>query len=525
LETSKEELQSTNEEILIVNQELLNRNEELNSARTYTEGIINTIGDPLLILDKDLRVRRATNGFYTKFKVTEKETEGRFVYDLGNQQWDIPGLRTVLEMILLEKKVVSDYQVTHVFPTIGKKVMLLSARELEKVDGDKLILLAIEDITDRRKVEDGLAEVEKLFEESESRLKLAVDAAGLGTWDYNPLTQELIWDSRCKEMFGLLPSDAITHDLFISMIHPDDRINVDEVLKNALTGKHDGEFDQEFRTAANQHKSKWVKFKGKAYFNSKDVASRFVGTSLDITVQKNLDEATIELLKQKDDFMSIASHELKTPITTLQATVQLMNKLKEDTSNKMFPILIEQANKSMGKVKLLISDLLNVSRLNQGQLHTSKTLFVMADLVDECCSHIRAEGNYSIKTRGDHQLEAYGDIERVEQIITNFISNAIKYAPQSLEIIINIKKTGKMAKVSVTDKGPGIPKEMLPHLFDRYYRVDSSGSQYSGLGLGLYICNEVIKKHHGEIGVESEVGKGSTFWFTLPLSQVLTANT
>ena len=519
LETSKEELQSTNEEITIINLELLTRNEELNNARTYTEGIINTIGDPLLILDKDLRVRRATNGFYNKFKVTAKETEGRFVYDLGNQQWDIPALRTVLEMILPDKKVVADYQVIHTFPTIGKKVMCLNARQLDKINGDQLILLSIEDITDKRKVEEGLAEVEKLFEESKSRLKLAVEAAGLGTWDFNPLTRDLIWDKRCKEMFGLLSSDAITYEQFINMIHPEDRVLANEILGKALAGQNNGEYDQEFRTEGITGKNgKWLKFKGKAYFNADGIADRFVGTSLDITAQRRHDEATIELLKQKDDFMSIASHELKTPITSLQASLQLLNKMKDDPSSKMMPVLIEQANKSMGKINILIADLLNVSNLNQGQLHTHKSKFVMAELANDCCSHVRAGGIYKIKTDGDTKLVVYADAERIEQILINFVNNAIKYAPLSKEVRIHIKTVDDMAKISVSDKGPGIPKEMLPHLFDRYYRVDSSGSQYSGLGLGLYICSEIIKKHNGEIGVESKIGKGSTFWFTLPLS-------
>lgn len=522
LETSKEELQSTNEEISIVNFELLTRNDELNDARTYTEGIINTIGDPLLILDKDLKVKRATNGFYAKFQVTDQETEGRFVYELGNHQWDIPGLRTVLEGILPEKKIVSDFEVTHVFPTIGKKIMRLNARQLERINGDPLILLAIEDITDKRIIEEGLAAVEKLFVESKSRLKLAVDAAGLGTWDYNPLTKELIWDSRCKEMFGMLPDEPVSYEMFLSMVHADDKDSLNKILNQVLEGQNEGEFDRQFRTGHSAgNKDRWLKFKGKAYFDKDNVAYRFVGTSLDITAEKVHEGAVVELLKQKDDFMSIASHELKTPITSLQASLQLLDKLKDDTGNKMFPILIAQANKSMGKVNILISDLLNVSKINHGQLHTSMNLFPIAKLIDECCTHIRTEDNYTLRTTGDKNLKVYADIDRIEQVLINLVNNAVKYAPLSKEIIIDISRHEGMVKVSVKDKGPGIRKDMLPDLFDRYYRVDSSGSQYSGLGLGLYICAEIIKKHGGGIGVDSEVGEGSTFWFTLPVAKAI----
>jgi two-component system CheB/CheR fusion protein len=519
LETSKEELQSTNEEIMSINEALSDRNDELTYARTFTDGIINTIGDPLIILDENLKVKQATNGFYSKFKVNEEETEGRYIYDLGNQQWDIPALRTMLENILPQQKVVLDYEVTHVFPIIGRKIMNLNARQLEKMNGELLILLAIVDITDKRKIEEGLAEVEKLFGESKERLKLAVDAAGLGTWDYNSLTGELIWDHRCKEMFNLSLNDSITYGRFINLIHTDDRNKVDKALKQALAGHEDGEYDEEFRTVETIGKRfKWLKFKGKAYFDTDGIAYRFVGTSLDITVQKMLDEATIELLKQKDDFMSIASHELKTPITSLKASLQLLDKLKDNPTSVMLPKLIGVANKSMEKVNSLVEDLLNVSKLNQGQLHLHKTQFVISDVIDGCCHHVRAEGVFTIKTEGDKTLEVYADAGRIEQILVNFVNNATKYAPQSKEIIINIEKADKMVKVSVNDKGPGIAPDMIPHLFDRYYRVDKSGTQYSGLGLGLYICAEIIKKLDGQIGVDSELDKGSGFWFTLPLS-------
>jgi len=519
LETSKEELLSTNEEITIVNTELVDRNEQLNNARVYTEAIINTIRDPLIILDKNLRVKRATGGFYNKFKVTNKETEGRYFYDLGNKQWDIPALRDLLEGILPEKKVFADYEVTHVFPTIGRRVMCVNTRQLDNVNGEQLIILAIEDMTDKRKVEEGLAEVELLFKESKERLKLAVDAAGLGTWDYNPLTGELILDHRSKAMLGLATEDEITYVNFIDLMHPEDRDHIDLSLKQALNGFQDGEFEKEFRTKETKNNGlKWVKFKGKAYFNSKKIAYRFVGTSLDITAQKLHDESTLELLKQKDDFISIASHELKTPITSLKASLQLIHRMRDNPSPKILNSLIDVSTRSLDKVGILIEDLLNASRFNQGHLHVNKTKFVLAQVIDDCCQHVRMGGIYEIITTGDLQLEVMADSEKIDQVMVNFINNAIKYAPDVKEIKVHIVKENNMAKVLVSDEGPGIPSEKLTHLFDRYYRVDTSGVQYSGLGLGLYICAEIIKKNDGQIGVESQLGQGSTFWFTLPLA-------
>jgi two-component system CheB/CheR fusion protein len=517
LETSKEELQSTNEEITIVNNELINRNDQLNNARLYTEGIINTIRDPLIILDKDLKVKRATDGFYNKFKVTEKETEGQYFYELGNRQWDIPVLREMLESILPQKKVLVDYEVTHIFPALGRKIMYLNTRLLDDMNGNQLILLAIEDITDRRKIEEGLIEVETLFEESKERLKLAVDAADLGIWDYNPVTAELICDNGCKKMLGLESSAEIDYPNFLTMIHPEDRDQIDGYLKQVVAENHKGEYEKEFRIVSTvNQRQKWVRFKGRGYFNSKGVTNRLIGTLMDVTLQKQAEENTRELLKQKDDFISIASHELKTPITTLTASLQLLNRMKDNPSD-VLPSLVERANKSLDKVNVLIKDLLNVTQFSSGQLHLNKSWITLAKLVENCCPHIRAEGIYTVKTEGDLELKAYLDEQRMDQVIVNFVNNAIKYAPQSKEIRVIIEKIGDNVKLSVTDQGPGIPADKIPHLFDRYFRVDDNGSQYSGLGLGLYISAEIIKRHGGYIGVQSKIGQGSTFWFTLPL--------
>jgi signal transduction histidine kinase len=110
----------------------------------------------------------------------------------------------------------------------------------------------------------------------------------------------------------------------------------------------------------------------------------------------------------------------------------------------------------------------------------------------------------------------WADELRIDQVVVNLVNNAVKYAPNQREIYLIIEDLGDWVKVSVKDNGPGISKDKLGHLFDRYYRVDYSGVQYSGLGLGLYISAEIVKKHNGRIGVESEIGKGSTFWFTVP---------
>jgi len=518
LETSKEELQSTNEEIMIVNKELLDRNDQLNNARQYTEGIVNTIRDPLLILDKELRVKRATAGFYHRFKTSEKDTEGKYIYELGNLQWNIPLFRELLENILPEKKEIIDFEVTHIFPIIGKRIMYLNARQIDNINGEQLILLALEDITDRRKVEAGLAEAERLLSESKERLKFAIDSAGLGTWDYDPQARELIWDKRCREIFDLLPTSTVDARSFLSMIHEDDRDRVEAKVRETLLAGGSGEFDIEFRTIAMQERSKWLKAKGRAYFNEKGASIRFIGTLLDITVQKLIDEATRELLRKKDEFVSIASHELRTPITSLKAALQMIERItahKEEMKPTL--VFVQKGIKQVDKLNELIKDLLDVTKIQAGKLELNKTHFLLSDLIAECCEELQAHSEkHQLLVKGDTGIEVYADKNRLEQVLVNLLSNAIKYSPGNERVIINVSTVADGTKVEITDFGIGIPKAKQQFLFDRFYRVDDTSQKYAGLGLGLYISAEIVSQHNGRINIESEEGKGSTFWFIIP---------
>jgi PAS domain S-box-containing protein len=223
-----------------------------------------------------------------------------------------------------------------------------------------------------------------------------------------------------------------------------------------------------------------------------------------------------ELQQQKDDFISIASHELKTPVTTLNASLQLLDRIKNSPANEMLPKLISQSRKSMQKISTLIDDLLSVSRFQQGQLQLNKGWFGLSELINGCCNPVSIGGKNKIEITGDKELEIYADEHRIEQVLINFINNAVKYAPGSA-IVIAIEPEQDKVRVSVSDSGPGIAVEKLPQLFDRYYRVDPSGYQNSGLGLGLYICAGIIKQHGGQIGANSAIGQGSTFWFAIPV--------
>jgi two-component system CheB/CheR fusion protein len=384
-----------------------------------------------------------------------------------------------------------------------KALLLTKEEEIVKIINQDLLQL-------NQELEERVVNRTKALAESENRFRNMMETIPQIAWTSTVKGEVTFYNQRWYDYTELDFEQTKAWGLQ-TVIHPDDLQNTLDQYKSIQETTDGGEFQNRKKRADGIYR--WHLIRLMPIKNEEGQVQLWVGTATDIHELRLLQQ-------QKDDFISIASHELKTPITSLKISLELLNRMKDNPSPKMLPVLIAQANKSLDKVTVLIEDLLNASKVNEGQLHLNLTLFNLSKVIDEYCYYIRIEGAYTIITEGDMELQIYADAERINQVVINFINNAIKYAPKSKEIRIHIEKVNDMAKVSVTDQGPGISADKLTHLFDRYYRVDTSGIQYSGLGIGLYICAEIIKKHNGQIGVYSELGKGSTFWFTLPAGQL-----
>jgi PAS domain S-box-containing protein len=246
----------------------------------------------------------------------------------------------------------------------------------------------------------------------------------------------------------------------------------------------------------------------------------------DITRQKLMEEDQaryqLEILKlsnKREEFVNIASHELKTPLTSLKASLQILYRSLEKGANfNEVKSFLDRSNASIAKLHTLISDLLDTNKIISGALGLKKSRFNIAELVEGCCDHVRMQGKHEIKVTGDLDLQIEADKDKIDQVLVNLINNAVKYAPKSIDIVVNIERLQEQAKISVQDFGPGIPAEKIKNLFKRYFQGETDEKHYSGMGLGLYICEGIIKQHEGEIGVETEVNNGSIFWFTLPIT-------
>ena len=235
-----------------------------------------------------------------------------------------------------------------------------------------------------------------------------------------------------------------------------------------------------------------------------------------ILAQRNSHELA-EQIKRKDEFMSVASHELKTPITTMKAALQILGKL--DIGNPKAELFVSKANKQMDRLTSLVTDLLSVSSLQSGKMKFYFEDFPLDEMLSDVIEqHQQSQSGHQIILEGKTGIILNADNNRIEQVVNNFLSNAIKYSPGADKIIVKVERKRNTMRLSVKDFGIGIPEDQISHVFDRFYRVEESVRNFQGLGLGLYISAEIIRRHNGKIGVERNEGEGSTFWFTLPLN-------
>jgi signal transduction histidine kinase len=221
--------------------------------------------------------------------------------------------------------------------------------------------------------------------------------------------------------------------------------------------------------------------------------------------------------KRKDDFVAIAGHELRTPLSILKSDIELLLLTPEVSQSSLLAERHKNMNEQVDMLSNLINDLLDLSKIASGQLHPIKKRLSLKSLIEEVATNYQQISlAHSMVLVGDEDVEVFADKEQIIQVINNLISNAIKYSPQSDKIEISLFNDPDAALIMVRDFGIGIADDEKNKIFDRFYRVDNKRQTAVGLGIGLYVCLEIVKAHGGTIGVESSEGQGSTFYFTLP---------
>jgi signal transduction histidine kinase len=361
---------------------------------TYAQDIVDTVREPLLMLDMTLRVRFANRAFYQTFQVSSKETENRLIYELGNGQWDIPALRTLLEDIIPARSVFNNFELEHTFPIIGWRVMLLNVRKLQAGHHGELLVLAMEDVTERRRSEEEVA-----------RAKEAAETAN----------------------------------------------------------------------------------------------------------------------KTKSLFLATMSHELRTPLNGIIGFSEFLVDGKPGTINAKQKEYLEDILDSGKHLLQLINDVLDLAKVETGKMELNPEEFTIGKAIEEVC----AVSKPSVQRKGIrlevHVAPEIGcvtlDQQKFKQLLYNLLSNAVKFTDDGgkVEIHVAMHDTYRF-QLSVQDNGIGIKKEDFRRLFKEFEQMESGAARrYQGTGLGLALTRKIVESQGGEIGVESEVGKGTCFRVVLPL--------
>ncbi len=364
-------------------------------------------------------------------------------------------------------------------------------------EGQPLGYTLIENIQARKEALD-------LLEVSEKRFLSITDIMPQQVWTATLNGRFNYVNRKVCEYFGCDAKEIIGHG-WLRFIHLDDVSKCLKAWQQALlTGQ---EYMMELRFRGKDGLYKWHLSRAIPIFD-KGTITLWLGTNTDIDIQKNNEH-------KKDEFLNIASHELKTPLTSIKAYNQIIK--RSDDPDKI-KALVQKSSNHIKQLEKLIADLLDVTMINSGKLGYNIEEFNFDEILRESIESVQHISlRHQIILESSEQVLFKGDKFRMEQVLNNFLTNAVKYSPDADRVIVNQKVLSGSIIVSVQDFGIGIAAKDLEHLFERYYRVDKTAMNFNGLGLGLFISSEILRRHNGDFWIESEPGKGSTFYFILPL--------
>ncbi|WP_286857650.1 MULTISPECIES: ATP-binding protein [Sphingobacterium] len=369
------------------------------------------------------------------------------------------------------------------------------------------------DITQQHAEREKLEAINTLITQKDQEFRMIVEAAGIGIFSIDVESRKMELNDQCRELFGFDGQQEIQEVDFFAQILPQYRDKVSHIFQEVVSKQLPFDCQCEIEDKKTG-KVKWLRSVGGGQLAADSNRQIVYGAIFDTTNDK-------EEERKKLDFISIASHELKTPLTSLIAYIQLLLAKEQTLSSEKRLQYLHRSNEQAIRMRGLIDGFLNVSQLNEGKLLLHKNTFQICTLINYI------QNIYSLKPvkhfihytgATDSSVEIVADRDKIEQVIINFMDNAIKYSPTNSTIIMDIAVDHAYFSVKVSDQGRGISDKHQKQIFNKFYRVnDSTDSYASGFGIGLFICREIIQKHQGKIGVDSKLAEGSTFWFKIPI--------
>jgi PAS domain S-box-containing protein len=494
---------------------------DLEVALEFAGNIIATLREPFVVLGGDLRVRTATRAFFESFHVSKAEAEGCFLYHLSNGQWDIPLLHVLLNDVLRKRAPVRDFKVEHDFREIGRRTLLFNARKVPAHSSSpQFILLAIEDVTDRDLAQAELRDSEiryrRLFEAAKDGI-LILDAATLKIIDSNPFMTSLLTYSR-DELLGKqlweigLFKDQMASQAAYRELQETGYIRYDHLPLESRNGEN---VEVEFvsNTYAEGHQKV-------VQCNIRDISQR---RHLERQMVEHA-AALADLDHRKDEFLAMLSHELRNPLAPMLSAVQLLQLQKDrNSAQRKAQVIIER---QVGQLTHLVDDLLDVSRTITGRIQLRREQIAVSGVVERAVETIRPlidqhEHELTVSLPAD-PIWLYADAARLQQVVTNLLTNAVKYTHEHGHIWLSVDREGDEAVLRVRDTGLGITPAFLPHVFELFTQSERSCDRSKGgLGIGLALVKRLVEMHDGTIEVSSVLGKGSEFVVRLLADQPL----
>jgi two-component system CheB/CheR fusion protein len=367
-------------------------------------------------------------------------------------------------------------------------------------EAEKMVGVNI-NVTERRRAIEALAESEKRFHNMS-------DNAPVMIWMADE-TQHCTFLNKTWLSFTGKKLEEECGAGWYKGIHPEDLDRFLEAYDKAYANKE--EFKIDYRLRRHDGEYRWIMNQGVPRYANEDTFIGYIGTCVDV-------HDRIDLERQKDDFMGIASHELKTPVTSIKAYAQILQEKFRKANDTASAGMLGRLDMQIDKLTNLINTLLDVARIQSGQMDYDEEYFDINTFIHEIKEEIQqANPEHQIITTLKANGEVFADRARIGQVLNNLISNAVKYSPDNNKILIETELTKGEFIFSVRDYGVGVPIDQQDKIFQRFYRVsESAGNRVPGLGLGLFISAQIVKQQGGKIWLESEPGKGSQFSFSLP---------
>jgi len=358
-------------------------------------------------------------------------------------------------------------------------------------------------------------------ERLEERLRLALESADVGTWDMDPATGSIVWDARCREIFGLGPDEPVFYSTFLERVHPDDREPVDTVVRRALDPAGSGEFEAAYRVVQPNGALRWAQARGRAAFAGRGrarAAVRFAGTVIDATVAKRTEEERERAVTARSRFYAAMSHELRTPINAVLGYNDLLLAGVYGELTAQQQTSVERSQRAVRHLLHLVNDVLDLSKIEAGKMELAWEPVSVLPLVQDLFATLQplaAEHGSELRLEGREAagIEIVTDPRRVQQILLNLISNALKFG-RGRPVEVRCDATADEVTIEVVDQGVGIAAEELERIFEEFIQLPNANA--GGTGLGLPISQRLARLLGGRLEVESEPGTGSTFRLRLP---------